>query len=71
LAAAGNPWQGLSLELQGLYALEKGDKSKAAEDFNQILNARYISQQSASRALLMMASLGVSPQFKPEAQTKE
>lgn len=71
LAAAGNPWQGLSLELQGLYALEKGDKSKAAEDFNDILNAGYISRETSARALLMMASLGISPELKRQAPTKE
>jgi len=71
LASSGNPFQGLSLELQGLYALEKGDKSKAAEDFNDILNAGYISRETSSRALLMMASLGISPELKPQNPTKE
>ncbi|MEB3701916.1 Tetratricopeptide repeat-like domain protein [Candidatus Bealeia paramacronuclearis] len=71
LASEGNPWQGLSLELQGIYALQKGDKSKTAESFNAILNARHISPQNTARALLMMASLGIAPEIQREPQSKE
>lgn len=71
LASEGNPWQGLSLELQGLYALQKGDRSKAAEEFNAILNASYVSRETSSRAILMMASLGISPELKRQDLSKE
>lgn len=71
LAASGNPWQGLSLELQGVYALEKGDKNQAAKNFNVILNQQYISQQNTARALLMMAALGIAPELAQETPAKE